>query len=95
MYRPNRDQMRVVIAIDASAKDNIESDCNAVSVIGYCDQDVLYTRMSELPGGRTFRMPVRKGDAASGGDRFPVLVEAKGERYGGHADTPAARLPAL
>lgn len=76
MYRPNKEQMRIVISVDASAKDNIESDCNAVSVIGYCDRSFYILECQNFRADvLSVCQCVREMRQRWG--QVPVLVEAK------------------
>lgn len=76
MSRPDKQLMRIVIAVDASAKDRIEDDCNAVCAIGYYDRmfyilEVQNFRADVLSVCQTVReMRERWG-------QVPVLIEAK------------------
>jgi predicted phage terminase large subunit-like protein len=76
MYRPNKEPMRRVIAIDASAKDNIESDCNAVSVIGYCDR-MFYVLECQNFGADVLSVCQCVREMRQRWGQVPVLVEAK------------------
>lgn len=77
--RPPMDKMRLVIAVDASAKADIGNDFNTVSVAGFFPEngnfyilDVLNIRADIIALVQTIRDTRRKY-----GNTIPVLIEAK------------------